>query len=107
MTSEDLQKLLDECTPGPWNVTDGMRARFIEVAGCHLAHFSKDEDGPKHREANARLIAMAPSLARRVIAAEALIQALSKQLTREPLIDVSAAEEIVAATLAYDEASNE
>jgi hypothetical protein len=51
-----------------------MQSRPVEVAGCLLAHFSKDVAGPRHRNDNARLIALAPDLARLAVAAGELAE---------------------------------
>jgi hypothetical protein len=73
---ERAKKALQGATPGPWGVIDGMQSRPVEVAGCLLAHFSKDVAGPRHRNDNARLIALAPDLARLAVAAGELADVL-------------------------------
>lgn len=59
MTPQELKSLLTEVTQGDW-VVDPLNAGIADV----------------QRDANARLIAMAPAIARRVIAAEKLVEAL-------------------------------
>ena len=80
MTNDDEKLLasLTGFTPGPWVVDDGTRTAPIEVSKCLLAHFSKSDDEPKHRSANAALIAAAPSLFR--IATEQAVE--NKRLCR-------------------------
>lgn len=83
-TKEDLEKLLAEVTPGPWGVSaigltnDG--GKPITNADRRVAVADAAVDLPKkqmwqaecsERDANARLIAIAPTLAARVIALEA------------------------------------
>jgi len=78
MTGADLEKLLADATPGEWSLHGPVYNRTVgadEVNRiCFLAHgngLNDDRD-----IANARLIALAPTLARRVIAAEKLAEAL-------------------------------
>jgi len=87
MTAQELEKLLMETTPGPWFAL--RNAAFWEVnpfrnhGDDHIPYTVADccasdpEDTTGLQEKNARLIAMAPTLARRVIAAEKLVDALS------------------------------
>lgn len=106
MNAADLQKLLDEATPGPWkSCNDGKCScgQVWSLPGDHpVASATKTPWGDKWYEAaptaddqtavdvkfheygsfpesqfhaNARLIALAPDLARRVIAAEKLAKA--------------------------------
>lgn len=88
MTSADeLQAMLDAATPGPWSAA--RNSAYWEVAPKRkpldytipLAFAdvcASDPDNPDGglQEANARLIALAPDLARKVIAAENLDDAL-------------------------------
>ncbi|KFI26654.1 hypothetical protein CN97_02835 [Haematobacter massiliensis] len=73
----DLEKLLAEVTPGEWKIgrlesyeMDGtpFRRVYFESGEAHIRGADCDQ--------NARLIAMAPTLARKVIAAEKLAEAL-------------------------------
>ena len=97
--TDDLQKLLDAATPGPW-VAEEKTGPASEWARSNLGVWSEhrltlsttadDGDDPMDDAwlcgiwgqlseddfANARLIALAPDLARRVIAAEKLAEAL-------------------------------
>lgn len=104
MTAEQLEELLGKVTPGEWrghnmvhsdqerqmtaeeigeyvcnSVKLGDPTRFLFVSGkhsdgedCDICHTGNGPRGP----ANTALIALAPSLARRVIAAEKLVEAL-------------------------------
>jgi len=97
MTAEQLEELLGKVTPGEWRVekettlilgscsaddtsTLGMG---YPVAECRISPLSSWAKGPNpdEGEANARLIAMAPELARKVIAAEKLVKAARKTVS--------------------------
>ena len=105
ITADDLRKLLDASTPGEWrassnhpqNACDEVEAirDFINHGVATLYNGESDTAGQDEngvwgdhpeRRANARLIALAPTLARRVIAAEKLVEALRQaELTTEEL----------------------
>jgi hypothetical protein len=74
----DLQKLLDEATKGPWDVTKSAWDERHYVEGentvCYMYALREDDHVILHcdnYESNARLIAAAPDLAARVIELEA------------------------------------
>lgn len=83
----DLEKLLEETTPGPWSIEieadcdDETPSVYVCHGGtvcdattvCNLQ--SESVTTLDIRKSNARLIAMAPDLARKVIAAEKLAEA--------------------------------
>lgn len=82
--TDDLQKLLDEATPRPWELhgKTGEKPRMSgkmhiirvdDIAAVFVAAWEKDEAA--EAEANAALIALAPTLAARVIAAEKVVAA--------------------------------
>jgi hypothetical protein len=100
MNAAGLQKLLDEATKGPWQslteyysdgvlVLDPNGFQHVEIRGIAILH-EYDKIAPHWgmddrchydialdtQKANARLIALAPALARRLIAAEKLAEAL-------------------------------
>jgi len=86
MTGADLEKLLADATPGEWWVGeedhfDGIavmyRDGYVSVANVPTWH--TDRSG----EANARLIALTPTLASRVIAAKQLAEALARIMDYE------------------------
>ena len=89
----DLEKLLAEVTPGEWRVEDrttliwgdcnqndtsnyGMGYPIAEARRMPSASWTKGPKDYEEAEANAHLIAMAPALARKVIAAEKLAEAV-------------------------------
>ena len=80
INTEAVRATLDAATPGPWDVRNGTQARPVEVAGCLLAHFSKDARGAAHREANTSLIEMAPALATAYLAQVEEIERLRKRV---------------------------
>lgn len=100
VTAQDLEKLLAEVTQGEWVADDlgGMTvttsaeclpARRTDGYGCGNDFICDLNDGeyheyssPEEQQANATLIALAPSLARRAIAAEKLAEAASVVLER-------------------------
>jgi hypothetical protein len=66
MTPEDLRKLADEATPGPWEYHAGIPSWEPAVAMTGSV-YARDDYRPlaeKPRTADARLIALAPDLAR-------------------------------------------
>jgi hypothetical protein len=69
MDVERLKEVLDRATPGPWRVRS--RVMVSGPAGNTISDVRY-----KNGEHDAGLIAMAPDLARRVIAAEDLVEAL-------------------------------
>lgn len=100
MTAEQLEELMGKVTPGPWWTDAQYDGREM---GCSIIA-ARTDCGPlpgnptrgmvawssaicktdaRRCESNARLIALAPSLARRVIDAEKLVEAL--RITRERL----------------------
>lgn len=111
MERTDLEKLLEQVTPGEWignnmvhadgerpmtaeeigeyvcnSVKMGDSTRFLFVSGkhtdgvdCDICHTGNGPRGP----ANTALIAMAPELARKVIAAEKLVDALREALDND------------------------
>lgn len=74
----DLEKLLAEVTPGEW-VADGngilLTNRGESYVALCIRSGTRNHD---EAEANARLIALAPTLVRKVIAAERLAEALRR-----------------------------
>lgn len=65
--SADLKNLLAEATPGPWKASDC--GEWVEDARkFEIANTSSSVHDIQEIEANARLIALAPDLARQVIA---------------------------------------
>lgn len=91
MTAQELEKLLAEVTPGEWIV--GLYGELTAVVrdGRLVASSGGYSDGREGTRAeniaNASLIAMAPTLARRVIAAEKLAEAL--QTSKDYVDDAS------------------
>ena len=97
----DLEKMLAEATPGPWNAhpstpEDGYECFWIvarKPMGLATRGFSivdiATADGPQNetRKANARLIALAPSLAAALLVAE---KALRKFRDHAVLADTEA-----------------
>lgn len=79
MTAEQLEELLAKVTHRDWEYDvdddDGIHVVHARVYGPYV-HISTSE--PKLRENDMRLIALDPSLARRVIAAEGLVEALEE-----------------------------
>ena len=109
ITTEDLQKLLDDVTPGEWNASPGheqrngqrywqvqnefdaiMQNQFCWAQGSH--------------EANASLIAMVPDLAREVIALRAAAEKLAEALRSIQLLSDCHSSRVVAksAIAAYE-----
>ena len=96
MNAADLQKLLDAATPGPWRLEQGTtliwgacipedtsnRGMGYPISECRITAISSWAKGPDEDagEANARLIAAAPDLAHRVIAAEKIVAAYDELL---------------------------
>jgi hypothetical protein len=87
MTRDDVERLLDGTTPGPW-VLDGMtsqratmegkmhRIKLDGVFAVFVAGWGDNQDEAKQGDANARLITAAPDLARRVLELEAEVERL-------------------------------
>lgn len=73
MTAQELEKMLEQVTPGEWWAwcDDSMKWHIHNDANVIVAGVS-----------DARLIALAPTLARRVIAAEKLAMALREAKPR-------------------------
>ena len=100
MTTTELEKLLADVTPGPWRVIiddDGNplsgrpSVQASDELDCGIVHWDgfiqpywRSARGDKEIHANARLIATAPDLARKVIAAEKLATAL-RTMMREAI----------------------
>ena len=94
-----LEKLLAEATPGPWNAhpstpEDGYECFWIvarKPMGLATYGFSivdiATADGPQNetRKANARLIALAPSLAAALLVAEKALREISRQKKTDEL----------------------
>jgi hypothetical protein len=90
----DLQKLLDEATKGPWDVTKSAWDERHYVEGentvCYMYALREDDHVILHcdnYESNALLIAMAPDLAARVLELEAENKRLREGL--KPFADVA------------------
>lgn len=91
MTTTDLKQLLTEVTPGPWfwhemennfsiyqiGVKPGYQARLADVVYWHANH-TGDRRNPLEAaaRANARLIALSPTLAQEVLALRAEVARL-------------------------------
>lgn len=76
MNAADLQKLLDEATPGPLSFSKrGQRIYGGKTGGVNIAQINLN---PQF-EPNGRGMAMWQDLARRVIAAERLVEAIRGQ----------------------------
>ena len=92
----DLEKLLAEATPGPWNAhpstpEDGYECFWIvarKPMGLATHGFSivdiATADGPQNetRKANARLIALAPSLAAALLVAEKALRDIDDRIEK-------------------------
>ena len=90
----DLEKLLAEATPGPWAKDDLTSTTHHVVGAAHIincndksvsriAHVSgwvEDEAEANEASANARLIALAPSLAAALLVADKALRVHSKRL---------------------------
>lgn len=78
MTAAELEKLLAEVTPGEWEASPGHEQRngqrYWQIQNEYDAIMQNQFCWAQgSHESNARLIAMAPTLARKVIAAEKLV----------------------------------
>jgi hypothetical protein len=79
MTAEQLEELLGKVTQGEWrkgttlNDLDEVATSIMKPKGEVICVVDEDTE---ENEANGRLIALAPSLARKVIAAERMAEAL-------------------------------
>ena len=87
ITTDELRKLLDEVTPGEWVSEPGHEQqngqRYWQVQNEYDAIMQNQFCWAQgSHEANARLIALAPTLARRVIAADKLVEAANDVRTR-------------------------
>jgi len=94
MTDDGLRELLAKATPGPWRLIpdeEGCPAQCLTAGGFDIATLW---GGYKAEDANARLIALAPSLAAALIKAEeALVEAteiVHKEYVRAKLEAVNA-----------------
>jgi len=85
--TEELRKLMSEATPGPWDVASDGRSTAIRK-NFHAAHhmnvcgsvhgYMYADDEKAMLNANARLIAMAPTIAAELITARAKLEAAAK-----------------------------
>lgn len=93
-TTTDLQKLLAEATRGPWRVGKTLCGFYPAIVkDFHVGHnmnvtgaihgYMYHADQKANQQANARLIAMAPTLAARVIELEAENKRLREGLESE------------------------
>lgn len=117
ITTEELEKLLAEVTPGPWaphrdpchfdTLSDvrGGSKREAQGISSQLMVSVGGFAGWKEQEANTRLIAMAPALARRVIAAEKLVDALRRVSDAAPFASGSNVSEMIKDAIAEYEAA--
>jgi hypothetical protein len=67
MTPDELRSLADEATPGPWNIHDSGSHIYIENGVVLVTQIDASHDRWEQRglvEKDARLIALAPDLAR-------------------------------------------
>lgn len=108
--TDELEKLLDEATPGPWRIEDDTtcvwggcdpddysdRGMGYPITTCRTTPISTWARGPDEDagEANARLIALTPTLAAEVIALRAEVATLraSEARMREALALYSCAD---------------
>lgn len=101
----DLRKLLDECTVGPWEITDRKITKhggaYDLISGLTWDDFARvavrfDDDEADDAEglANARLISMTPDLAAALLKAEeALEEIADRHIPDQPAaLDISEAE---------------
>ena len=107
ITTDELRKLLDEVTPGEWVAEPGHEQqngqRYWQVQNEYDAIMQNQFCWAQgNHESNARLIALAPHLARRVIAAEKLMEAVKYDLECWPHDSVSGSE-LIAAIREYEE----
>lgn len=110
MTAEQLEELLGKVTPGEWEevTPDGGIWPPRVFSGTKIVCMVDNSDVVhEERHANATLIAMAPDLARRVIAAERLVEAAERVLLARPgsLSDAEYRLDLDTALTAYREAS--
>ena len=75
MNSEQLKDLLEKVTQGDWETSEDCLGYWISVEGDRVACAEASHD---EAPINAKLIALAPSLARRVLAADKLVEALTR-----------------------------
>lgn len=83
ITTEDLQKLLDDVTPGEWVAAlehgcHGVIAAILPDVANFVAVVGNDAGTPERepmRFANAEIMAMAPAITREVIALRAMVAA--------------------------------
>ena len=85
ITAAELEKLLAEVTPGEWEAFPGHEQqngqRYWQIQNEYDAIMQNQFCWAQgSHESNARLIAMAPTLARKVIAAEKLVEALTAEI---------------------------
>lgn len=78
MTAEQLEELLGKVTQGPWLAWQprGDESVPVRTDGLGITIAYVHQGAITNAKTNARLIALAPSLARRVLAAEKLVEAL-------------------------------
>lgn len=87
MTAAELEKLLADVTPGPWEAWPGHEQkngqRYWQIQNEYDAIMQNQFCWAQgSHDANARLIAMAPTLARKVIAAEKLAEAVKHMVAQ-------------------------
>lgn len=75
MNIDELKALLDQVTPGEWSAW---------CDDCMEWNIHNDENVIVVRDSDARIIALAPTLARRVIAAEKMADALRQVADTDP-----------------------
>lgn len=75
MTTDDLRKLLDEMTPGPWEFEDegkNFMGRFVSASGEQICDFGYNTtyypvEGQPPEDADRRAIALLPTILQRLI----------------------------------------
>lgn len=91
MTDEELQKLLAEATPGPWIHDEEDQGKYgVNYSILRKDNILYDVAEMVGYEADARLIAAAPDLAREVLALRKVAEALV--VTREKLLNIAHSE---------------
>lgn len=95
-----IKLALETATPGPWDVTNGMQPRPVEVAGCLLSHFSGGPDAEPHQIANANLIAAAPDMADALVELIGAAESVVAQHDTDPNLPYVASVDILCRVLA-------
>ena len=93
---EELQKLLDTVAKAPWRVKSEETIAILDVnydklATANWLHLRGRREAVE-AEANARLIALAPTLAARVIEQQRIIDALAQDASRAADLEKAAGE---------------